>query len=64
MKFYVAITDLSWFSYLSDRKPDEVNFWQPSPRTFRVLELGEAFLLKLHDPWNRIVGVGIFAAVT
>jgi putative restriction endonuclease len=65
MKFYVAITDFSWFSYLSDRKPDEVNFWQPSGgRTFRALEPGDPLLFKLHSPQNFIVGGGFFSRFT
>lgn len=62
MKFYVAITDLAWYTYLSDQKPDEVNFWQPSGgRTFRALEPGEPLLFKLHSPRNFIVGGGFFS---
>jgi len=31
VRFFVAITDSDWFSYLSSFGPlDEVNFWQPS----------------------------------
>ena len=59
---YVGITDWDWFNQLRKLGPlDEVNFWQPSPRTFRVLERGEPFLFKLHSPRNRIVGVGSYA---
>src|ERR1700675_780223 len=59
---YVGIADLDWFTRLRNLQDiDEVNFWQPSPRAFRVLERGEPFLFKLHSPWNRIVGVGSFA---
>ena len=62
MKFYVAITDFSWYTYLSEQKPDEVNFWQPSGgRQFRALEPGEPFLFKLHSPRNFIVGGGFFS---
>src|SRR5215469_18301936 len=62
MKFYVAITDFDWFTFLADRKPDEVNFWQPSGgRMFRALEPGEPLLFKLHSPRNFIVGGGFFS---
>jgi len=62
MKFYVGITDLSWYSYLADQKPDEVNFWRPSGLdTFRAVEPGEPFLFKLHSPRNFIVGGGFFS---
>jgi hypothetical protein len=30
MKLFVAPTDFAWYSFLAARKPDEVNFWQPS----------------------------------
>lgn len=62
VKFYVAITDFDWFTFLADRKPDEVNFWQPSGgRMFRALEPGEPLLFKLHSPRNFIVGGGFFS---
>jgi len=65
MKFYVGITDLAWFTFLADRQPDEVNFWQPSGgRTFRALEPGEPLLFKLHSPRNFIVGGGFFSRFT
>lgn len=65
MKFYVAITDLDWFTFLADQKPDEVNFWQPSGgRAFRALEPGEPLLFKLHSPRNFIVGGGYFSRFT
>jgi putative restriction endonuclease len=66
MRFYVAVTDDDWFSYLSSSGPiDEVNFWQPSGgRQFRVLQPGEPFLFKLHSPRNYIVGGGFFSHFT
>jgi len=31
VRFFIAITDSDWFSYLSSFGPlDDVNFWQPS----------------------------------
>jgi putative restriction endonuclease len=60
--FYVGITDFSWYSYLAEQKPDEVNFWRPSGLdTFRAVEPGEPFLFKLHSPRNFIVGGGFFS---
>ena len=58
----VAVTDSDWFEMLR-RQPDlsEVNFWAPSPRNFKALDLGELFLFKLRAPRNVIVGGGIFA---
>jgi HNH endonuclease len=62
MQIYVGITDPSWFAYLADQKPDEVNFWRPSGEdTFRALNPGEPFLFKLHSPQNFIVGGGFFS---
>lgn len=61
MKLWVGVTDDGWFEYLRVRKPDEVNFWQPSGgREFRSLEPGEPFLFKLHSPKNFVVGGGFF----
>lgn len=61
MKLWIGVTDEGWFNYLRERKPDEVNFWQPSgSREFRVLTVGEPFLFKLHSPKNYIVGGGFF----
>jgi putative restriction endonuclease len=63
VKIVVAVTDGDWFNQLS-RQPDltEVNFWSPSPKTFRALQPGELFLFKLHAPINMIVGGGVFAS--
>jgi putative restriction endonuclease len=61
MKIWVGITDKDWYQFLLHRRPDEVNFWQPSAsRQFRVLQPGEPFLFKLHHPDNYIVGGGYF----
>lgn len=61
MKVWVGVTDKDWFQYLSEIRPDEVNFWQPSgSRVFRALQPGEPFLFKLHSPDNFIVGGGHF----
>jgi putative restriction endonuclease len=71
MRFYVGVTDHSWFNYLrSLANVDEVNFWQPSPGPqFRVLGKGDLFLFKLHRSertGNRdlIVGGGVYASYT
>lgn len=61
MKFYIGVTDNTWFKFLADRQPDEVNFWQPGgASTFRALNTGELFLFKLHAPLNFIAGGGFF----
>lgn len=61
MKYWVGVTDNSWFEFLSREEPDEVNFWQPSGRApFVQLESGAPFLFKLKDPFNHIGGGGFF----
>ncbi|MFC2172545.1 HNH endonuclease [Acidobacteriota bacterium] len=60
MRYYVGVTDNEWFSYLAQIKPDEVNFWRPSGKGFKALEIGAPFLFKLHSPLNYIVGGGFF----
>lgn len=61
MNFWVGITDENWFRFLRERRPDEVNFWQPSAaRRAVTLEPGAPFLFKLHSPKNFIVGGGFY----
>jgi len=61
VRFWVGVTDKTWYEYLSARKPEEVNFWQPSARWLaEFLEPGVPFLFKLHAPDNFIVGGGFF----
>jgi HNH endonuclease len=65
MKFWVGVTDNRWFEYLSEHRPDEVNFWRPrATQTFRAIEPGAPFLFKLHSPKNYIVGGGFFVSHT
>lgn len=65
VKIVVAVTDGDWFDHLR-RQPNltEVNFWSPSPKSFRALQPGELFLFKLHAPTNMIVGGGVYASST
>jgi putative restriction endonuclease len=65
VRIVVAVTDGDWFNQLR-RQPDlgEVNFWSPSPKSFRALQSGELFLFKLHAPVNMIVGGGVYASST
>lgn len=61
MKFRIGVTDNSWYNFLSELRPEEVNFWQPSGKSdFRALNPGEPFLFKLHSPLNFIAGGGFF----
>lgn len=65
MRLFVAITDSDWFDYLSELRPDEVNFWKPSgAKSFHSLSPGEPLLFKLHSPNNSIVGGGFFSHYT
>jgi len=62
MRFFLAVADDDWFSYLSaGMPPEEINFWQPSGNVqFKALQPGEPFLFKLHSPNDYIVGGGFF----
>jgi|CXWL01.1.fsa_nt_gi putative restriction endonuclease len=63
MKFWVGVTDNTWFSYLSTSGLDEVNFWQPSATPpFRPQDAPTdmPFLFKLKRPNNHIAGGGFF----
>lgn len=61
MKLFVGVTNNDWFRFLSERKPDEVNFWRPRSQTdFKALEPGDVFLFKLHSPLDFIAGGGVF----
>jgi len=61
MKYWVGVTDNSWFEFLSREAPDEVNFWQPSGKPpFIHLEPGAPFLFKLKKPFNHIAGGAFF----
>jgi putative restriction endonuclease len=61
MKFWVGVTDNQWFKFLSEKKPDEVNFWQPSATApFTTAPTGMPFLFKLKRPYNHIAGGGYF----
>jgi len=63
MQAYVGVTDYNWFNLLRGiPQLEEVNFWQPGGhQVFHRIKPGELFLFKLHYPWNKIVGGGIFA---
>ena len=62
VKLFVAVTDQSWFDFLSASAPhDEVNFWAPSGHhQFHAVGPGELFLFKLHSPNDFIAGGGVF----
>lgn len=61
MRFWVGVTDNTWFNYLAARRLDEVNFWQPSATPpFKGAPIGMPFLFKLKRPNNHIAGGGYF----
>lgn len=61
MKFWVGVTDNTWFNFLAARSLDEANFWQPSAKPpFKNAPVGMPFLFKLKKPNNHIAGGGFF----
>jgi len=60
MRFFVGVTDNAWYGHLAALRPDEVNFWRPSGKSFSALEPGAPFLYKLHSPEKYIAGGGFF----
>jgi putative restriction endonuclease len=65
MKYWLGVTDNEWFRFLSARRPDEVNFWQPSGRApFVRLSPGAPFLFKLKSPHNHVAGGGYLVKFT
>jgi putative restriction endonuclease len=65
MKIYLGVTDNNWYNYLSQKQPEDINFWQPGGNSnFKVLNAGAPFLFKLKSPINKIGGVGFFSSQT
>ncbi len=63
MKFYVGVTDFDWYSFLSKRENEDINFWQPGGNSsFKVISAGAPFLFKLKSPYNAIAGIGFFSS--
>ncbi len=62
MEFWVGVTDNKWYQFLSQLRPDEVNFWQPSGTPPFKREHNDVlpFLFKLRRPFNHIAGGGFF----
>jgi putative restriction endonuclease len=61
MRFWVGVTDNQWFKYLSETRPDEINFWQPTATPpFTNAPTGLPFLFKLKRPYNHIAGGGFY----
>lgn len=65
MKFWVGVTDNSWFANLQHGGLDEVNFWQPSAiPLFKQPPSGMPFLFKLKSPHNHIAGGGFYVTTS
>ena len=61
MRYFVAVTDNSWFRFLAEREPEEANFWRPGGTdSFRAVTPGSPILFKLHSPEDYITGGGFF----
>jgi putative restriction endonuclease len=65
VRFWIGVTDFDWYTFLADRRPEDVNFWQPNGResAFKFPEL-MPFLFKLKAPHNMIAGVAFFVRQT
>lgn len=62
MKFWMGVTDNTWFDFLSQQNLNEINFWQPSALPlFKSADLtGMPFLFKLKRPHHHIAGGGFY----
>ena len=60
---YIGNTDKDWFDFLRKQgDAEEVNFWQPGAlRTFKAVEPGSPFFLRLKAPHRVIGGMGFFS---
>jgi putative restriction endonuclease len=57
---FCAVTDNDWFDYLRVRPSlPEINFWKPTPQTFKAVGEGGIFAFKLKAPYNKIGGFGV-----
>jgi len=64
-RFYVGVTDNRWYDFLSEKRPDEVNFWRPGKfQQVHNIKPYDLFLFKLHSPLDYIAGGGFFARHT
>jgi putative restriction endonuclease len=65
VRLYIGNTDNDWFDFLrSEPNVSEINFWQPSPKSFRAVGTGEFFVFRLKSPRNVVGGFGVFANAT
>ena len=62
-EIYIGNTDNKWFDFLRTRQPwAEVNFWKPTPATFKAIDEGGLFAFRLKSPRAFIGGYGILAS--
>lgn len=61
MRYYIGNTDFDWFTYLAQKRQDDVNFWRPGGGSeFKNLLPGSPFLFRLKGDIKMIGGVGFF----
>lgn len=61
MRGYVGITDWDWYRHLLARRAAEANFWTPSAKPFKAIDVGAPFFFLLKAPRSTVCGYGIFA---
>jgi putative restriction endonuclease len=62
MNGFIAVTDYGWYEKLSRAsEPRDANFWRPSTKALRRLDVGTPFIFKLKKPHDAIAGFGFFA---
>jgi putative restriction endonuclease len=64
MRFYLGVTNINWYTYLSSINPEDINFWKPGGTPFKAIPVGAPFGFKLKSPLNAIGGVGFFFKYT
>jgi putative restriction endonuclease len=65
VSLFVANTDNGWFDFLSTQSElAEVNFWQPSGKSFSAIRTGELLVFRLKSPRNKIGGYGVLSSST
>ena len=65
MKYFIGNTDIRWYNFLKDRKPEEINFWQPNSHgNFRAILKGAPFLFRIKSPVDKVGGLAFFSHYT
>jgi putative restriction endonuclease len=63
VSLYIGNTDIDWFDFLA-AELSEINFWQPSDKSFHRIQPGELFAFRLKSPRNKIGGFGVLSSAT